>query len=210
MSLAAFILTSGLLGGAPAAVPGLNAPPPTADSVATALFAGGSFWCLEPVFEKLVGVDSARAGYAGPSGAPPTFDLVTSGASGYVEAVQVFYHPKRIRYAALLDAYWRNIDPTRADGQFSDAGPAYRTIVYYQGPKEKQAAELSRKKLDRSKRFSKPVATEILPAETFFPAEAEHQDYYRKAAVRYRAYYKFSGREDFLKKAWGRPPVVPR
>ncbi len=193
MPFAVSLLASALLGAAL----------PTPIDTATALFAGGSFWCLEPVFEGLPGVDSVQTGYAGPAGAAPGFDQATAGTSAYVEAVKVWYHPKRIGYAALLDAYWRNIDPTRVDGQFTDVGSAYRAIIYYGPPAELKSAEASRKRLSKSKRFAKPIVTEIQPAPSFFPAEAEHQDYYRKSAGRYHAYYEFSGRKEFLGKAWG-------
>lgn len=172
-------------------------------AAAIAVFAGGSFWALEPVFENLPGVDSAVSGYTGGLSEHPDFESVTSGNSDYVEAVEVYYHPRRIRFAALLDAYWRNIDPTRADGQFSDSGPQYRPVLFYGGEAEKAVAAASRMRLEKSKRFRKPIVVQILPAAAFHRAEAEHQDYYRKSAGRYRAYTRFSGREAFLKKAWG-------
>ncbi|HKP94530.1 MAG TPA: peptide-methionine (S)-S-oxide reductase MsrA [Fibrobacteria bacterium] len=179
---------------------------PDASPIDTAIFAGGSFWCLEPVFEGLPGVDSVLSGYTGGQGPDPDFESVSSGNSAYVEAVEVFYHPKRIGYPKLLDAYWRNIDPTRADGQFSDEGLQFRTIIFYRNASEQAAAAASLKRLEKSKRFSRPLVTEIAPAGFFYPAEAEHQDYYRKSAARYKTYLRFSGREAFLKKAWGRPP----
>lgn len=196
MLLAPLLLASGLslAGGGDTA---------TAAVAATAVFAGGSFWCLEPVFESLQGVDSAEAGYAGSAGPAPTFDQVTSGTTGWIEAVKVHYHSDRIPYSKLLDAYWRNIDPTRADGQFTDQGPPYRTVIFYATAEERQAAEDSKLKLDRSKRFPKPIVTEIWPAGEFHRAEAEHQDYAKRNGTRYRAYYRFSGREAFFAKAWG-------
>jgi methionine-S-sulfoxide reductase len=170
---------------------------------AEAVFAGGSFWCLEPVFESLPGVDSAESGYAGSAGPAPTFEQVTSGTTGWLEAVRVHYHPDRISYAQLLDAYWRHIDPTRADGQFTDDGPPFRTVIFYADAAEAKAAEESKRKLERSRRFPKPIVTEIRPAGGFHRAEAEHQDYAKRNAARYRAYYRFSGREAFFAKAWG-------
>jgi peptide-methionine (S)-S-oxide reductase len=173
------------------------------DSLATALFAGGSFWCLEPAFESIPGVDSVVSGYTGGQGPNPDFESVSSGISAYVQAVRVTYHPGRVAYSKLLDAYWRNIDPTRADGQFSDDGPQYRPIIFHLDEAQKTGAEASLKRLRKSKRFSKPIVAEILPATVFHPAEDEHQDYYRKNAGRYKTYLKFSGREAFLRQVWG-------
>jgi methionine-S-sulfoxide reductase len=134
---------------------------------------------------------------------------VTSGTTGWIEAVRVHYRPDRISYAKLLDAYWRHVDPTRADGQFTDEGAPYRTVIFYGGPDEQSAAEGSKLKLDRSKRFPKPIVTEIRPAGEFHRAEAEHQDYARRNATRYKAYYRFSGREAFFAKAWGAAVTPP-
>ncbi|MDB5106845.1 MAG: peptide methionine sulfoxide reductase [Fibrobacteres bacterium] len=182
----------------------------------TAVFAGGSFWCMEAALEVLPGVDSVTAGYAlGPDSAdrpgaqplpghnPPDFESVSTGTTAYVEAVRVVFHPKRIGYGKLLDAYWRNIDPTRADGQFSDDGKQFRPILFYADEGQKAAAESSRKRLADSKRFRKPIAAAIAPAAEFHPAEPMHQDYYKRNAARYRTYVEFSGREAFLRKAWG-------
>ncbi|MDQ3002589.1 MAG: peptide-methionine (S)-S-oxide reductase MsrA [Fibrobacterota bacterium] len=173
------------------------------DSLATALFAGGSFWCLEPAFEGLPGVDSVVSGYTGGQGPNPDFESVSSGNSAYVQAVRVTYHPKRVPYAKLLDVYWKNIDPTRADGQFSDEGPQYRPILFHLDEDQKSGAEASLKRLRKSKRFSKPILTEIVPATVFYPAEPEHQDYFRKNAARFKSYVKLSGREAYLRKVWG-------
>ncbi len=190
-----------------------SGPPATAVSTptvpapaATSIFAGGSFWCLEAAFEALPGVDSVISGYTGGQGPNPDFESVSSGNSAYVQAVKVFYRPKRVGYAELLDVYWRHIDPTRADGQFSDQGPQYRTIIFYLDDAQKAAAMASRKRLEKSKRFSKPLLTEIAPMTVFYRAEPEHQDYYKKSGGRYRAYLRFSGREAFFKKAWAAKP----
>ncbi|MEO6096667.1 MAG: peptide-methionine (S)-S-oxide reductase MsrA [Fibrobacteria bacterium] len=174
----------------------------------TAIFAGGSFWCLESVFEALPGVDSATAGYTGGQGkggqeADPNFESVSTGNSSYVEAVRVIFRPKRVSYPKLLETFWKSIDPTRADGQFSDEGAQFRTVIFHLKEDQRKAAEASRAKLSRSKRFSKPILTGIAPATVFFAAEAEHQNYYKRNAPRYQAYVRFSGREAFFKKAWG-------
>ncbi len=176
------------------------------DSLKTAVFAGGSFWCLEPVFASLPGVDSVTSGYTGGTdgnGSRPDFETVAAGNTGFVEAVRGVYRPKRIAYAKLLDAYWRNIDPTRADGQFTDLGAQFRPVVFYQDDLQSQAAEASRKRLEKSKRFTKPIVAAIEPTSPFFPAEAEHQHFYRRNAPRYQTYLRFSGREAFLRRAWG-------
>jgi methionine-S-sulfoxide reductase len=197
---------------------GNGVPAASSEYLDTAVFAGGSFWCLEAAFEALPGVDSATAGYAlgqgtGGPGAEaqgsggresgPDFESVSTGSSPYVEAVQVIFRPRRITYAKLLETFWKSIDPTRADGQFSDEGAQFRTIVFHRNEAQRKAAEASRKKLSRSKRFSKPILTAIAPAAAFHAAEAEHQDYYKRNAARYKTYVRFSGREAFFKKAWG-------
>jgi methionine-S-sulfoxide reductase len=203
--------------------PGGNGAPAIASSenLDTAVFAGGSFWCLEAAFEALPGVDSATAGYTrgqgtrgqgtegkgdeaqGAGGREPDFESVSAGNSPYVEAVRVIFRPERITYAKLLETFWKSIDPTRADGQFSDEGAQFRTIVFHRNEDQRKAAEASRAKLSRSKRFAKPILTAIAPAAAFHAAEAEHQDYHKRNAARYKTYVRFSGREAFFKKAWG-------
>lgn len=175
------------------------------DSLSVAIFAGGSFWCLEAAFEKIPGVVAAVSGYTGGQQPNPTYDQVSEGKTGHVEAVEVRYNSKTVGYAKLLDAFWRNIDPTRADGQFSDAGPQFRTVVYYRDESQKRLALASKRRLDASRRFRKPVVTEIAAAAAFFPAEEIHQDYYKRNPDRYEAYLRFSGREKFFLKAWGSP-----
>lgn len=213
LSRSAPIVLIAVLTGIGAASPSVN-PPVTRlgpDDLDTAIFAGGSFWCLERAFELLQGVDSATAGYIGAQagaqtggqGPHPDFESVSKGNSSYVQAVRVVFRPARIGYGKLVDAFWKNIDPTRADGQFSDQGAHFRTAIFYLDAGQKTAAESSRKRLIRSKRFSKPIVTEIIPATVFYAAEPGHQDYYKRSAPRYRAYVKLSGREAFLRKAWG-------
>lgn len=176
---------------------------PDPDAPDTAIFAGGSFWCLEQAFESLPGVDSVTSGYTGGHGPHPDFESVSEGNSSYVEAVRVVFRPKRIGYGELVDAFWKNIDPTRDDGQFTDSGPQYRTLIFYRDETQRTAAEASRKRLDKSKRFSKPIVTGMVPATAFHAAEPEHQDYYKRNAPRYRVYYRLSGREAFMRKVWG-------
>jgi peptide methionine sulfoxide reductase msrA/msrB len=187
----------------PEALEAADLASPAPDTLDTAIFAGGSFWCLEQAFERLPGVDSATAGYTGGQGPNPNFESVSEGNSSYVQAVRVVFRPGRITYGKLVEAFWKNIDPTRADGQFTDEGAHFKTVIFYLDDSQKSAAEASRKRLDKSKRFTKPIVTEIVPATVFYAAEPEHQDYYKRSAPHYRAYLKMSGREAFLRKAWG-------
>jgi len=171
-----------------------------------ATFAGGCFWCMEPPFEKLDGVDEAISGYTGGTGADPTYDDYAQ--KGHVEAIQVSYDPTRITYAQLLQVFWRQIDPTDAGGQFVDRGPQYRSAIFYHDEEQKRLAEESKRELAASGRFDRPIVTEILPASTFYPAEDYHQDYYENHSIRYKYYRSRSGRDAFLDKAWGKDREV--
>jgi peptide methionine sulfoxide reductase msrA/msrB len=170
--------------------------------VETATFAGGCFWCMESDFEKVDGVVEVISGYTGGHKDNPTYEEVSSGGTGHVEAVQVRYDPARVTYKALLDVFWRHVDPTDPGGQFVDRGSQYRTAIFYHNEEQRQLAEQSREELNQSGRFEKPVATEIARISKFYRAEDYHQDYYKKHSTRYK-YYRFnSGRDRFLKKAW--------
>lgn len=174
-----------------------------AASFEKATFAGGCFWCMEPPFEKIEGVREVVSGYTGGHKDNPTYEEVSSGKTGHVEAVQVTFDPSRISYEKLLNVFWRQIDPTDAGGQFVDRGAQYRSVIFYQSPGQKALAEKSRDELRKSGRFNKPVVTEILPGTKFYPAEEYHQDYYKKNPIRYKFYRFNSGRDQFLKKVWG-------
>jgi peptide methionine sulfoxide reductase msrA/msrB len=167
----------------------------------TATFAGGCFWCTEADFEKAVGVVKVISGYAGGKGANPTYEDFAS--KGYVQAVQVFYDPHRTSYRNLLDYFWRHINPTDSGGQFIDRGVEYRSIIFYKDDEQRRLAEKSKSDLEKSGRFSKPIVTEILPLTEFYPAEANHQDYYKAHPLRYRIYRNRTGRDEFLLKVWG-------
>lgn len=169
----------------------------------TATFAGGCFWCMEPPFEKLEGVRDVVSGYTGGHKDNPGYEEVSSGKTGHVEAVQITFDPSKVSYEKLLDVFWRQIDPTDAGGQFVDRGSQYRSVIFYHTQEQKILAEKSREVLERSGRFNKQVVTEILPAGKFYPAEAYHQDYYKKNPIRYKFYRFNSGRDHFLKKVWG-------
>jgi peptide methionine sulfoxide reductase msrA/msrB len=168
----------------------------------TATLAGGCFWCVESDFEKVPGVAKVISGYAGGRGENPTYENYAE--KGYVEAVQVFYDPAKVSYPALLDYFWRHIDPTDAGGQFVDRGPQYRSAVFYQDAEQKRLAEASKQALAKSGRFKKPIATEIVPFTNFYPAEDYHQDYYQTHALKYKYYRWNSGRDQFLEKVWGK------
>ncbi|PYK11167.1 MAG: peptide-methionine (S)-S-oxide reductase [Verrucomicrobia bacterium] len=167
-----------------------------------AIFAGGCFWCIQPAFDKAKGVVKTVVGYTGGTEPNPTYELVLSEKTGYRESLQITYDPAKISYDQLLDIYWRQIDPTQADGQFTDIGPSYRAAIFYGNDDEKKIAEASKEKLARSGKFHKPIVTEILPAMKFYPAEAYHQKYYQQNPEHFEAFEKGSGRISFQKKTW--------
>jgi peptide methionine sulfoxide reductase msrA/msrB len=168
----------------------------------TAIFAGGCFWCIQPAFDKAKGVIKTVVGYCGGTEPNPTYEVVSSEKTGYRESLQITYDPAKISYDQLLDIYWRQIDPTQADGQFTDIGPSYRASIFYGNDDEKKIAEISKEKLARSGKFHKPIVTEILPAMTFYPAEAYHQKYYQQNPEHFEAFEEGSGRISFKKKTW--------
>jgi peptide methionine sulfoxide reductase msrA/msrB len=184
------------------------APGKTAADTAVATFAGGCFWCMEPPFEKLAGVLDVTAGYAGGSEPNPTYDEVSAGKTGHAEAVQVRYDPARVSYQALLDVFWRQIDPTDPGGQFVDRGRQYRSAIFVNDEAERRLAEASKEALAASGRFAKPIVTEIVPLKAFYPAEEYHQDYYKKHPLRYAYYRHASGRDRFLEKVWKGAPAA--
>jgi peptide methionine sulfoxide reductase msrA/msrB len=168
----------------------------------TAIFAGGCFWCIQPAFDKAPGVVKTVVGYCGGTEPNPTYELVTSEKTKHRESIEVTYDPQRISYEQLLDIYWRQINPTQADGQFTDIGPSYRAAIFYGNDQEKKIAENSKEKLARSGKFTKPIVTEILPAMKFYPAESYHQKYYLKNPVPFEDFEHGSGRVSFEKKMW--------
>jgi peptide methionine sulfoxide reductase msrA/msrB len=167
-----------------------------------AVFAGGCFWCTESDFEKVKGVIEAISGYTGGHVKNPNYKQVSAGVTGHLEAVKVIYDPARVSFEQLLYVHWRHIDPTDAGGQFVDRGSQYRSAIFYANEMEKQIAEASRKRLEESDQFNKPIVTDILPLGEFYPAEEYHQDYYKKNPIRYKYYRGGSGRDSFLEKAW--------
>ncbi len=168
----------------------------------SAIVAGGCFWCLEPPFEKLDGVLKVISGYVGGNKPNPTYEEVSAGNSGYLEAVQIVFDPQKISFEKIIDVFWHQVDPTDDGGQFVDRGSQYHTAIFYQTEEQKSLAEASREKVAASGVFQKPIVTPILKASPFFPAEEYHQDYYKKNPVRYKSYRYFSGRDQFIDKTW--------
>lgn len=170
---------------------------------AKATFAGGCFWCMEHPFDELPGVVSVTSGYTGGHTKNPTYEEVSSGSTGHAESVQVVYDPAKVSYRKLLEVFWHNIDPTDPDGQFCDKGTQYRSAIFYHGEEQRKAAEESLRELEKSKPFPGKIATLIVPATEFWPAEEYHQHYYRKNPLRYRFYRTGCGRDARLKTLWG-------
>ncbi len=174
------------------------------ENTCTAVFAGGCFWCTATDFESLAGVLAVVSGYIGGATANPTYHEVCSGRSGHLEAVQVYYDPDRVSYEALLERFWRMIDPTDAGGQFADRGDQYRPVIFYTTEAQRRTAQRSKAALERSGRFRRPIAVSIRPAVPFYPAERYHQGFYRKHPERYRGYKVGSGRAGYLQRHWGK------
>ena len=173
------------------------------DDTAVATFAGGCFWCTEADFEKVPGVVEVVSGYTGGDVENPTYQQVSTGTTGHIEAVRVRYDPDVITYEGLLAAYWRMFDPTDAGGSFVDRGEQYTSAIWYHDEAQKRAAEASKAALAESGRYDEPIVTPILPATTFYEAEDYHQDYYDKNPIRYNFYRYNSGRDQYLEKTWG-------
>jgi peptide-methionine (S)-S-oxide reductase len=170
----------------------------------TAIFAGGCFWCMEPPFDALKGVESTISGYIGGKEPNPTYEEVSSGRTGHVEAIQITFNPSVVSYAQLLEVFWKNIDPLDPDGQFCDKGPQYLTAIFYRGDEQKRLAEKSLEEWKASKRFKEPIATRIEEAATFYKAEDYHQDYYKLNPARYKFYRFACGRDARLEQIWGK------
>ena len=168
----------------------------------TATFAGGCFWCMEKPFEKLDGVIAVESGYTGGTKDNPSYQEVSAGITGHAEAVQIVYDPSKITYSELLEVFWRQIDPTDSGGQFVDRGTQYRSEIFYHSEEQKKLAEESKKALEASGPFNRPIVTQITPAGAFYKAEDYHQDYYKNNPIRYKYYRHGSGRDHFLKTTW--------
>lgn len=170
-----------------------------------ATFAGGCFWCMVQPFDERPGIKEVISGYTGGELEHPTYKQVSTNTTGHFEAVDIVYDPEIVSYGNLVETFWQQIDPTDADGQFNDRGESYQTAIFYHDDEQKNIAEASRENLIKSGKFSKPIATKILPAKTFYRAEEAHQDYHKKNSLHYSAYRKGSGREDFINENWKQP-----
>ena len=171
---------------------------------AKAIFAGGCFWCMEEVFEKVEGVVTVTSGYTGGMVANPTYEQVSAGGTGHVESVEIVYDPAKVSYQQLLDIFWRNVDPTTPDQQFCDYGNQYRSAIFYLDETQKELAEGSKQTVEQTKSFPDPVFTEVTASSVFYPAEDYHQDFYKKNPIRYKFYKWNCGRTQRLEALWGK------
>ena len=171
---------------------------------AKAFFAGGCFWCMEEAFEKVDGVVSVTSGYMGGHKMNPTYEDVSAGITGHAESVEVVYDPAKVTYQALLDHFWKNVDPLTPNAQFCDHGTQYRSVVFYGNEEEKRLTEASKQAIEQSKKFTEPIVTQLVMASTFYPAEDYHQDFYKKNPIRYKFYKTSCGRVNRLEQLWGK------
>ena len=172
-------------------------------ATAKAVFAGGCFWCVESDFDKVPGVLSTTSGYTGGNVANPTYEQVSAKHTGHAEAVEVVFDPAKVSYEKLVEHFWRTIDPTTKDRQFCDVGSPYRTAIFAQDDAQLKIALASREALEKSKPFKEPIVTEVVKGGPFYPAEAYHQDYYKKNPIRYTYYRTSCGRDARVKQLWG-------
>jgi peptide-methionine (S)-S-oxide reductase len=176
----------------------------SAKDLAVATFAGGCFWCMEKPFDEVQGVISTTSGYIGGKTVNPTYEQVSAGTTGHAEAVHVIYDPTKVSYKTLLNVFWHNVDLLDAGGQFCDRGNQYRSGIFYHTDEQRKLAEKTKQALAASGRFSKPIATQIVAAGKFYPAEGYHQNYYQTNSIKYQ-FYRFScGRDKRLTELWGK------
>ncbi len=178
-------------------------PSPAEQPTDIAIFAGGCFWCMEPVFDRMDGVLAVVPGYIGGSTPDPSYREVCSGETGHAEAVRIVFDPARVSYRELLRVFWRNIDPTTRNRQFCDYGSQYRSAIFYLSEEQRLAAEESKRELQESRPLNLPIVTEIVAAGEFYPAEEYHQQYYQKEPLNYQIYHANCGRKPRLKELWG-------
>ena len=206
------LLLAGLLAACEPSAAQAPQPAPSSDNAGTAsdggvaVFAGGCFWCTEADFDKLPGVLETTSGYIGGHVDNPSYEQVSAGTSGHIEAVQVRFDPSQTSYAKLLEAFWPTIDPVTPNAQFCDRGPQYRSAIFYANAEEQAQAEASRDALQASGKLPGQVVTEVLPATRFYPAEDYHQDYYQRNPLRYAYYRNGCGRDKRLEQLWGKKP----
>ncbi|MGF1508165.1 MAG: peptide-methionine (S)-S-oxide reductase MsrA [Myxococcota bacterium] len=175
---------------------------PVPEGKAVATFAGGCFWCMEPPFDRLLGVEATLVGYTGGSEAHPSYRDVAYGRTGHRESIRVVYDPDTVGYNELLDVFWMNVDPTDDGGQFVDRGAQYAPAIFVHDEAQRKAANASKMALEASGRFSEPVVVPVLAAQTFWIAEDYHQDFYRKEPRHYKRYRYGSGRDQFIQRHW--------
>ena len=171
-------------------------------NIQVATFAGGCFWCMQSPYDELPGVISTTVGYTGGHVENPTYEQVCADTTGHAEAVQIVFDSTKTTYSELLEVFWRNINPTTVNQQFSDYGTQYRTAIFYHDETQKKLALQSKEALEASGKFDAPIVTEIVPASVFYPAEENHQMYYKKNPLHYNLYKTGSGRAGFLKRMW--------
>jgi peptide-methionine (S)-S-oxide reductase len=170
-----------------------------------AVFAGGCFWCMEPIFDKLEGVISVSSGYTGGAVPNPSYEEICQGTTGHLEAIKISYDPTKIAYVKLLDIFWHNIDPLDAYGQFCDKGEQYKSAIFYRN--EQQAIQAKKSKEEIAQNFKgEAIYTQIRPLETFYPAEDYHQEFYQKNPVHYKSYRNCCRREERLSELWNQRP----
>jgi len=200
---AVFFAAFGTIGGGVLAAEGTVSPPaPKGEAIAT--FAGGCFWCVESDFDTVPGVLRTISGYTGGTLIDPTYKQVTAGGSGHLEAVRIFFDPKKVSYGTLLEIFWRSVDPTDDGGQFCDRGESYETAIFANSADQKRLAEASKQKLQASGVLKRPIVTPIETAGPFYPAEDYHQDFYKKSSLRYRIYRYGCGRDARVRNLWGK------
>jgi len=185
-----------------ATAPARSQAAPAAANKATAVFAGGCFWCVESDFDKVPGVLSTTSGYIGGRTQQPTYEQVSRNDTGHAEAVRIEFDPSKVSYKELVDHLWYTIDPTTKDRQFCDVGSSYRTAIFPQNAEQLKAAQESKSEIEKKKPFKALVVTEIVPDQKFWPGEDYHQDYYQKNPVRYNFYRTRCGRDERLKELW--------
>ena len=169
-----------------------------------ATFAGGCFWCVESDFDNVPGVVRTVSGYTGGVSMDPTYKQVSAGGTGHREAVQIFYDPKQVSYAMLLEIFWRSVDPTDDGGQFCDRGESYKTAIFSTSPEQQRLAEDSKRELQLSAVLNQPIVTSIEVAGPFYEAEDYHQNYYQKNPLRYNFYRYRCGRDTRIEELWGK------
>lgn len=167
-----------------------------------ATFAGGCFWCMVQPFDQLPGIKGVESGYMGGTIDSPTYEQVKTGKTGHLEVVQITFDSALFPYEKLLELYWPQIDPTDAGGQFQDRGSQYATAVFYHNEQQQALALESKQAVSDSGRFKQPIVTEVRPAEAFYLAEEEHQDFYKKEPNAYKEDRKHSGRDEFIEENW--------